>query len=54
MWIEAIVTRDDLAELLGQLLPLKIHFDASKTERWLFLDSPTEVSLVPGKGLRVT
>ena len=54
MWIEAIVTRDDLAELLRQLLPLKIHFDDTKKDRWLYLDRPTEIELVADKGLRMS
>ena len=44
MWLEAIVTREDLVLLLNQLLPIKIN-----------LDSPaTEVDLVADVGLRVS
>lgn len=54
MWIEAIITRDDFAAVLNQLLPLKIHLDDDeKTDRWLYLDRATEIELVPEKGLRV-
>jgi hypothetical protein len=54
MWIEAIINKDDFADLLKQMLPLKIHFDDDpKTDRWLYLDTPTEFELVPEEGLRV-
>jgi len=54
MWIEAIITKDDFVEVLSQILPVKIHFDDDpKTDRWLYLDCPTGVELVPDKGLRI-
>ncbi len=54
MWIEAIVTKEDFVEVLKQILPVKIHFDDDdKTDRWLHLDCPTDVELVPEKGLRI-
>jgi hypothetical protein len=54
MWIEAIVTKDDFTAVLDQILPVKIHFDEDeKTDRWLYLDRPTAIELVPEKGLRV-
>jgi hypothetical protein len=54
MWIEAIITKEDFTNVLGQLLPVKIHLDDDdSTDRWLYLDRPTEIELVPEKGLRV-
>jgi len=54
MWIEAIITKEDLVEALRQLLPVKIHFDDDpKTDRWLYLDRPTDIELVPEQGVRV-
>lgn len=54
MWIEAIISKDDLVNVVQQLLPLKIHFDDDpSTDRWLFLDKPTKIELVEGKGLRL-
>lgn len=54
MWIQAIITADDLAAVLHQLLPLKIHFDNDpSTNRWLYLDKATDIELVSGRGLRV-
>ena len=54
MWIEAIITKDDFAAVLGQLTPLRIHFDEDeKTNRWLFLGRPIAMELVPEKGIRI-
>jgi hypothetical protein len=55
VWLEAIITREDLAQFMGELLPVKLHLDNDdKTDRWLYLDRATEVTLVPDIGLRVT
>lgn len=54
MWLEAIITQDDLARALTQITPVKIHLDDDEsTDRWLYLDRPTHIELVPEKGLRV-
>jgi hypothetical protein len=54
MWIQAILSKEDLVVALGQLLPLKIHLDKDpSTERWLFLDKATDIELVSERGLRV-
>jgi hypothetical protein len=54
MWIEAIVTQEDLRAVLDQLLPMKIHLDKDESkERWLHLDRATDIELLADKGLRV-
>ena len=54
MWLEAIITHEDLVQVLGEILPVKIHLDADKEpDRWLELHRATEVALVPDQGLRV-
>lgn len=54
MWLEAIITREDLVQILGEFLPVKIHLDDDdKTDRWLYLGKPTEITLVEDMGLRV-
>ena len=63
MWLEAIISQEDLVHALGEFLPVKIHLDQregpdgkpakDEPERALFLDAPTEVTLVPEQGLRV-
>jgi hypothetical protein len=55
MWIEAIITKDDLVNAVKQITPVKIHFDDDpKTDRWLFLDKPTATELISEKGLRIS
>jgi len=55
MWLEAIITQEDLVQALDEILPVKIHFDADeKTDRWLVLHRATEVTLVADEGLRVS
>ncbi|WP_394823344.1 hypothetical protein [Pendulispora albinea] len=64
MWLEAILSRDDLAAVVEQLVPVKIRFGTDSTEseatngddddeRYLVLHDPTEVTLIPDVGLRV-
>lgn len=55
MWIEAIVTEEDLRHVLTTLLPLKIHLDTDpETDRWLALSAPESVQLVEEKGVRLS
>ena len=60
MWLEAIITQEDLVQAMLELLPVKIHLQKEKVgeqappERWLELQAATSVILVPDQGLRVT
>jgi hypothetical protein len=55
VWLEAIITREDLVQVLGEFLPVKIHLDDDeKTDRWLYLGKATDITLVEDMGLRVT
>lgn len=55
MWVEAILTKDDLATLLVDLCPLTIALDqAAGGEHYLRLQNPRDVALVEGRGLRLT
>ncbi|WP_437274826.1 hypothetical protein WME90_26635 [Sorangium sp. So ce375] len=55
MWLEAIITREDLAQILGEFLPVKIHLDNDEeTDRWLYLGKATNIALAEDLGLRVT
>jgi hypothetical protein len=58
MWLEAIITQEDVAQVVGDFLPVKIYLDQEGEEidedRWLLLQPATEVALVAGEGLRVT
>jgi hypothetical protein len=58
MWLEAILTREDLAEVLKQFFPVKIYLHEEGKEgnekRWLMLGQATHVALAAEEGLRVT
>ena len=53
MWIEAILSHDDLATLVAQLLPLDLHLGAEGTDPDLHLSDLAKVELVENQGLRV-
>jgi hypothetical protein len=58
MYLRATLTLAELRSLLDQLVPLRIHLELSEKretqpQRWIELRDPTDVSLVPGRGLRV-
>jgi len=61
MWLEAILSREDLAEVVEQLVPLKIRLDSTgktgdddgEDDRYLVLHDPSEVTLVADVGLRL-
>ncbi len=52
MWIEAMLSRDEIALLVQQLMPLKILLN-DDGKRSLKLSEPREIALVAGQGLRV-
>jgi hypothetical protein len=54
MWTEVIFTRDDLARLLAQALPLTIHLGAEESDHSLSLRELGDVQLVADAGLRIT
>jgi hypothetical protein len=57
MWLEAIMTEDDLTKIVAEFLPVKIFLDGEDTkaekQRWLQLFPATNVALVADKGLRL-
>lgn len=50
MWLEAILSHEDLRQLAAQLFPLTFDLGGGAT---LLLATPSEVSLVPDAGLRI-
>jgi hypothetical protein len=55
MKLEAVLGIDTLSTLIKQLLPLQIFLgEESGSERYLFLQDPEQIVLVPGAGLRAT
>jgi hypothetical protein len=55
MWVEAVLSKDDLAALIAQIVPLKvrIHPD-SAPDQYIELATATNLSLVADLGLRMT
>jgi hypothetical protein len=51
MWIEAIIPAEDLRRTLAELAPLKIRLGDEGGE--LALEAPSEMTLVPDKGVRI-
>ena len=55
MWVEAILAKDDVISLVGDLLPLSIHLGENLDDgHYLELFEPRDVSLVEGRGLRMS
>jgi len=64
MWLEAIISQEDLVQVMGEFLPVKILLDQDEEdekeekkdepERSLLLHPATQVTLVPDQGVRVT
>lgn len=64
MWLEAIISQEDLVQVMGEFLPVKIFLDQSEVgegekkkdepERSLLLHTASQVTLVPDEGVRVT
>jgi hypothetical protein len=58
MWLEATLAQEDLVQVMKKFLPVKIYLhhegDEVKTDRWLLLQTATEVALVVDEGLEVT
>jgi len=50
MWLDAIVTSNDLQKVLDQLTPVKVPLGS---RGHLFFEAPVDVSLVADRGLRV-
>jgi hypothetical protein len=49
MWLEAILSKDDLTKLVGRLLPVKIDLGGGT----LALHEPSDVAITPERGLLV-
>lgn len=46
--------RAEIITLLGEVAPLRIHLtETDEDRRWVEIERPTEVSLVPGVGVRI-
>jgi len=55
MWVEAILSKDNVISLVGQFLPMSIHLGENPDDgHYLELFEPRQVSLVEDLGLRMT
>src|SRR5258708_31068651 len=55
VWLEAILTRDDLVSIIGRLAPMTISLgESTSDDQSVHLTEVAGVSLVGGEGLRVT
>jgi hypothetical protein len=54
MHIDAVLKASEIATLLGQFAPIRIHLTPTDEDRsWVELEQPREVEMVPGRGIRV-
>jgi hypothetical protein len=54
MEIEVVLTRDTVERLIREFSPIRIHMTPTDEDRrWVELDEPQEVTLVPERGVRV-
>jgi hypothetical protein len=55
MWVEAILSKDNVISLVGDFLPVSIHLGENADDgHYLELFQPRQVSLVEGQGLRMS
>lgn len=55
MWVEAVLSKDDLAALIAQIVPLTIRINADTgADQYIEIASVTDLSLVADQGLRMT
>lgn len=54
MYIDAVVTASEIATLLEQFAPIRIHLTPTDEDRsWVELEQPREITMVAGRGIRV-
>jgi hypothetical protein len=55
MWVEAVLSKDDLASLIAQIVPLTIRINADAgADQYIELATATDLALVADQGLRMT
>ena len=55
MWVEAVVSKEDLSALVARMVPLTIRLDPDvKADHYIELETATNLALVAGEGLRMT
>src|ERR1700704_5101582 len=55
MWVEAVLSKEDLASLIAQIVPLTIRLNPDGgTDQYIELATATNLALVADQGLRMT
>jgi hypothetical protein len=55
MWVEAVLSKEDLASLVAQIVPLTIRIDPdASADHYIELETATDLVLVADQGLRMT
>jgi hypothetical protein len=55
MWVEAVVSKEDLGALIARMVPLTIRLDPDlRADHYIELETATNLALVAGEGLRMT
>src|SRR5260221_952005 len=55
MWVEAVLSKEDLAALIAQIVPLTIRINADGgADHYIELATATDLALVADQGLRMT
>jgi hypothetical protein len=53
MWLQALITAEDVTAALAEITPLRIALDEESPDRYLWLTPPTAVTFVPERGIRI-
>jgi hypothetical protein len=54
MDIDVVLTIESVKRLLREFTPVRIHLtEKDEDSRWVELDTPSDISLVPGRGIRI-
>jgi hypothetical protein len=53
MWLQALLTAEDITAALAEVTPLRIALDDEAPDRYLWLTPPSSVRFVPERGIRV-
>jgi hypothetical protein len=53
MRIVAVVSKEDLLNMLADFTPVRIRLSSGSAERLLVIGKPAELALIPGQGVRI-
>lgn len=53
MWLQALLTSEDVTAALAEITPLRVALDEESVDRYLWLMPPSAVTFVPERGVRI-